>query len=102
MDADMIRDNELRARQATPALRMTDLDRQRSALFPDRRRPYAGPSRRGLPHETDDRDFAELTDLVHAIAREHSGGRVVSVLEGGYSLHGLSHGVAAHLGRLGA
>src|SRR5262249_59160949 len=47
-----------------------------------------------------DRDFAELTDIVLAIAREHAGGRVVSVLEGGYALDGLAHAVEAHLGRL--
>lgn len=48
---------------------------------------------------TDD-DFVELTELLLEIADKHSGGRVLSVLEGGYSLPGLQAGVAAHLGRL--
>jgi acetoin utilization deacetylase AcuC-like enzyme len=47
-----------------------------------------------------DADFAELTDVVIAIAERHAGGRIVSVLEGGYSLDGLARGVSAHLERL--
>ena len=47
-----------------------------------------------------DEDFADFTDLVLAIAREHAGGRLVSVLEGGYALGGLPKAVAAHLSRL--
>ena len=49
-----------------------------------------------------DRDFAELTDLVLAIARAHAGSRLVSVLEGGYALDGLSGAVGSHLSRLTA
>ena len=49
-----------------------------------------------------DADFAELTALVVEIARQHAGGRVVSVLEGGYSRDGLVGAVGAHLGRLSA
>ena len=49
-----------------------------------------------------DQDFADLTDLVRTIARTHAGGRLVSVLEGGYALDGLSRAVVAHLGRLSA
>jgi acetoin utilization deacetylase AcuC-like enzyme len=49
-----------------------------------------------------DQDFADLTDTVLAIAREHAAGRIVSVLEGGYALDGLSQAVASHLGRLTA
>jgi len=47
-----------------------------------------------------DADFAELTALVAEIARQHARGRVVSVLEGGYSLDGLASAVGAHVGRL--
>jgi len=47
-----------------------------------------------------DQDFAELTDVVLGIARQHAGGRLVSVLEGGYSLEGLPLAVASHLARL--
>ena len=49
-----------------------------------------------------DQDFADLTDVVSAIARLHAGGRIVSVLEGGYALDGLSRAVASHLERLAA
>jgi len=45
---------------------------------------------------TDD-DFAEMTRIVAGIAREHAGGRLVSVLEGGYSLDGLARASAAHV-----
>ena len=49
-----------------------------------------------------DADFAELTAIVAGIARQHAGGRVVSVLEGGYSRDGLARAVSAHLDRLTA
>ncbi len=47
-----------------------------------------------------DVDFADLTDIVLEIADRHAGGRVVSVLEGGYRLDGLTSAVVAHVGRL--
>lgn len=47
-----------------------------------------------------DEDFVELTDVMLEIADKHAGGRVLSVLEGGYSLAGLAAGVHAHVGRL--
>jgi len=47
-----------------------------------------------------DQDFADLTGLVLEVAREHAGGRVVSVLEGGYALDGLPPAVTSHLTRL--
>ncbi len=43
-----------------------------------------------------DADFVELTSLLQEIADQHSNGRLVSVLEGGYSLDGLTRAVAAH------
>jgi acetoin utilization deacetylase AcuC-like enzyme len=49
-----------------------------------------------------DQDFSELTDLLLAIARDHAGGRLVSVLEGGYSIDGLVKAVNSHLSRLAA
>jgi acetoin utilization deacetylase AcuC-like enzyme len=49
-----------------------------------------------------DADFADLTALVLEIARQHARGRVVSVLEGGYSREGLARAVAAHVERLSA
>ena len=44
--------------------------------------------------------FGRLTHLVRSIAEEHCGGRIVSTLEGGYSLRGLSSSVVAHLDAL--
>ncbi|MGB8352983.1 MAG: histone deacetylase [Chthoniobacteraceae bacterium] len=44
-----------------------------------------------------DADFAELTEIVEGIARKHAGGRLVSVLEGGYNLQGLSLAARAHV-----
>jgi acetoin utilization deacetylase AcuC-like enzyme len=49
-----------------------------------------------------DKDFADLTRLMLAIAKEHAGGRLLSVLEGGYSLHGLASAVCAHVRELAA
>jgi acetoin utilization deacetylase AcuC-like enzyme len=49
-----------------------------------------------------DQDYADLTDVVMEIAARHAGGRLVSVLEGGYSLDGLAGAVTAHVGRLAA
>jgi acetoin utilization deacetylase AcuC-like enzyme len=44
-----------------------------------------------------DADFRELTKIMMTIADEHAGGRVVSVLEGGYSLQGLASAATAHV-----
>ncbi len=44
--------------------------------------------------------FATLTDLMLAFAEEAISGRVVSALEGGYSLEGISESVVAHVERL--
>jgi acetoin utilization deacetylase AcuC-like enzyme len=49
-----------------------------------------------------DADFAELTMLLREIADKYAKGRVVSVLEGGYSLEGLTLAVAAHTKALSA
>lgn len=45
---------------------------------------------------TDD-DFHWITRELMAVADESAGGRVVSILEGGYSLEGLATGTAAHV-----
>jgi acetoin utilization deacetylase AcuC-like enzyme len=47
-----------------------------------------------------DEDFAELTRIMMQLANEHANGKLVSALEGGYSLDGLSKAVAAHVGTL--
>jgi len=44
-----------------------------------------------------DADFAELTTLMREVADKYSGGRLVSVLEGGYNLTGLASAAAAHV-----
>ena len=44
-----------------------------------------------------DADFAELTGVMLEIAGEHAGGRLVSMLEGGYNLNGLGSAAAAHV-----
>ncbi len=49
-----------------------------------------------------DSDFAELTTTMMEIADKHSGGRLVSVLEGGYNLDGLTKAVGAHASALQA
>jgi acetoin utilization deacetylase AcuC-like enzyme len=44
--------------------------------------------------------FAQLTDIVKGIAEKHCGGRLVSVLEGGYDLKNLGDSVVAHVKEL--
>lgn len=44
-----------------------------------------------------DSGFRKLTQILLGIARNHSGGRVISALEGGYSLPGLCAAVPAHV-----
>ena len=46
--------------------------------------------------------FGQMTKLVCDLARACCGGRVVSVLEGGYSLSGLAESVEAHVRALQA
>jgi acetoin utilization deacetylase AcuC-like enzyme len=50
--------------------------------------------------ELEAQDFAELTRIVLAVAQTHSGGRLVSCLEGGYDLTALAESVQAHLEQL--
>lgn len=45
-------------------------------------------------------DFGWLTGKLMDVAHRRCGGRVVSLLEGGYDRDGLATGVAAHVGRL--
>ena len=44
-----------------------------------------------------DEDFAHLTQLLMKFAAEECGGRIVSVLEGGYNLNGLASAATAHV-----
>src|SRR5690606_28923418 len=45
-------------------------------------------------------DFAEATAALMAAAARHCGGRIVSLLEGGYDLEGLADSAAAHVATL--
>ena len=45
-------------------------------------------------------DYAWVTDKLMDLARRHSAGRLVSLLEGGYDLQGLARSAAAHVGAL--
>lgn len=45
-------------------------------------------------------DFVWATERLMEIASRHAGGRLVSLLEGGYDLEGLSRSAAAHVGAL--
>ncbi len=47
-----------------------------------------------------DADFSEMTRLLTEAAARHCGGRLVSVLEGGYNLAGLGPAVNAHVSSL--
>jgi len=52
--------------------------------------------------EVTEKGFSGMTRIVRDAAEEHCGGRVVSVLEGGYDLNALARSVEAHLRELGA
>jgi len=47
-----------------------------------------------------DRDFADLTRMLRDVAGKYSNGRLVSVLEGGYNLYGLTKATQAHAAAL--
>jgi acetoin utilization deacetylase AcuC-like enzyme len=49
-----------------------------------------------------DADFSRLTGIMVEIAAKYAGGRLVSLLEGGYSLSGLASSFAAHVSALRA
>ena len=52
------------------------------------------------PLELETESFGWMTDVMTAAAQRHCGGRLVSVLEGGYDLAALADCVALHLERL--
>ncbi len=45
-------------------------------------------------------DYAWVTEELMTVARRHSNGRIVSLLEGGYDLEGLAKSTATHVGAL--
>ncbi len=60
-------------------------------------------SRRGDPLGglmLEDQDFAEMTKEVLDLADRHAGGRVISVLEGGYNLQTLGETIRTHIAAL--
>jgi acetoin utilization deacetylase AcuC-like enzyme len=42
-------------------------------------------------------DYAWVTERIRDVALRHAGGRLVSVLEGGYALSALGRSAAAHI-----
>ena len=44
-----------------------------------------------------EQDFAWITERVRGVAQRHAGGRIVSMLEGGYNLDALATSVEAHV-----
>jgi acetoin utilization deacetylase AcuC-like enzyme len=52
--------------------------------------------------ELTDEGYGRMTSIVREAAEKHCGGRIVSVLEGGYDLRALGASVASHLEALGA
>ena len=44
-----------------------------------------------------DADFVELTKMMLDLAKEFANGKLISVLEGGYSLEGLANAAGAHV-----
>jgi acetoin utilization deacetylase AcuC-like enzyme len=47
-----------------------------------------------------DADYGWVTEQIKALAARHSGGRMVSMLEGGYALPALGRSAVQHLGVL--
>jgi len=52
------------------------------------------------PLELETASYGWMTDSLHNMARKHCGGRLVSVLEGGYHLQALADSVCLHVERL--
>ena len=42
-------------------------------------------------------DYTWVTQQLRQVAERHAGGRIVSMLEGGYNLHALGRSAAAHI-----
>ncbi len=61
---------------------------------------YLGAVKRFV--ELQDEDFTWITEQIRACAEAECGGRVVSILEGGYDLDALAGSAAAHVAALTA
>ena len=81
-----------------------DLQKAAETFHPDFVLISAGfDSRAGDPlgrFRLTDEDFRDMTHVMLSIADKYAGGRLVSLLEGGYSLTGLAAGVKAHVQEL--
>lgn len=81
-----------------------DLEKAAAEFRPDLVLISAGfDSRAGDPlgrFRLTDNDFRDLTHVMLTIAEKYAKGRLVSLLEGGYSLNGLAAGVKAHVQEL--
>jgi acetoin utilization deacetylase AcuC-like enzyme len=81
-----------------------DLQKAAETFHPDFVLISAGfDSRAGDPlgrFRLTDHDFRDMTHVMLSIAEKYAGGRLVSLLEGGYSLTGLAAGVRAHVQEL--
>lgn len=81
-----------------------DLEKAAAEFKPDLVLISAGfDSRAGDPlgrFRLTDNDFRDLTHVMLTIAEKYAKGRLVSLLEGGYSLNGLGAGVKAHVQEL--
>ena len=94
---------------STPRSDILDAFTARLQAFADHIRPQLVLVSAGFDaHRTDPigslgleaEDFAAFTDRILEVAAMHAGGRVVSVLEGGYNPPALAQCVEQHLGRL--
>ena len=96
-------------RYGTPADRQLDLFRAAAEKLADQLRPELILVSAGFDSHRQDpigsldletEDFGDLTEIVLDIARTHSAGRVVSLLEGGYHPAALAESVQVHLRKL--
>ena len=93
----------------TPRAELIKLFESELARFAERFKPQLVMVSAGFDAHRDDpvgslgletEDFAELTKIILRLAAEHAGGKVVSVLEGGYNPDALTDCVDVHLHEL--
>jgi len=80
--------------------------RQELTAFADKVRPQLILISAGFDAHKDDpvgslglvsEDYIDLTKIVQDVANTHAGGRIVSLLEGGYNVHALAESIDLHL-----
>ena len=96
----------LPVRFGTPAAKQIDRFRQALEQLAEKTRPQLILVSAGFDSHIQDpigslelqsEDFIELTEIALSIANAHAGGRLVSVLEGGYNPTALAESVQCHL-----